>query len=63
MNPAATPRTPAKFLKMEVKFEHPAKGPDRCIDCIHFLPRQHACQIVRGYIEAADWCDRYQERK
>ena len=50
------------FLKSEVGFEHPAKGPDHCSMCIHFK-RPHACEIVAGYIRGEDWCEKFEERK
>lgn len=45
----------AKKPKSEVNFEHPAKGPNHCSQCIHFDP-ERACELVEGQIEPEDWC-------
>lgn len=47
-----------KLAKSAVDFEHPAKGPHHCTECRHFLA-PHGCELVRGHINAGDWCDRF----
>lgn len=44
-----------KFSKIAAQFEHPAKGDDRCGECIHFLPHL-ACDKVDGLVRPEDWC-------
>jgi hypothetical protein len=44
-----------KQLKFSVQFEHPAKGPHRCGQCIYFQPPD-ACSKVAGKVESEDWC-------
>lgn len=61
MNPSAESSRDHKYNKVDVKFEHPANGMDRCIDCIHFLPTTYSCKIVRGRIEPRDWCSMFKE--
>jgi hypothetical protein len=46
-----------KSEKSTVGFEHPAKGPNHCGDCVYF--RQGTCTIVAGRIEAEDWCRKF----
>lgn len=51
------------FKKTEVGFEHPAKGPDHCSECVHFEKRgPHTCEIVAGKIEGTDWCRKFREK-
>lgn len=45
------------FSKSEVGFEHPAKGPNHCGDCQHYLGGR--CAIVSGSVEAGDWCRKF----
>ena len=44
-----------KFCKIAVQFKHPAKGADRCGECIYFLTHL-ACVKVDGLIRPDDWC-------
>lgn len=46
-----------KFSKDQVGFEHPAKGPNHCGDCKHFLGGR--CAIVSGTVLAEDWCRKF----
>jgi hypothetical protein len=48
-----------KLSKQSVAFEHPAKGPHHCSECVHYLGG--ACDIVAGKIEPADWCEKFKE--
>lgn len=41
----------------EVEFEHPAKGPHHCSECVHWLGAR--CEIVEPPVEAGDWCNRW----
>jgi len=52
-----------KFEKPEVGFEHPAKGPDHCSACKHFLSEQNACAIVKGEVLASDWCEKFSQKE
>lgn len=64
----ATKQSDKKLSHKEVAFEHPAKGPNHCSMCRHFLGgRGHApfsahCQIVADPIKAGDWCKEFEER-
>ena len=42
----------------------PAKSTsrERCGNCEHFLPRERACEVVRGAISRGDWCSRWEAR-
>lgn len=53
-----------KYTKLEVLYEHPAKGMDHCADCKHFevLAPKH-CEIVEGIIQPEDWCKKFEEKK
>jgi hypothetical protein len=51
-----------KLTKEEVSFEHPAKGPRHCEQCVHFQPGQDSCKIVSGKIEPGDWCEKWLKR-
>jgi hypothetical protein len=51
-----------KLSKSAVDFEHPAKGPNHCSQCRHFLPDQLACRIVAGHITGRDWCKRFLDK-
>lgn len=46
-----------KFTKEQVGFEHPAKGPDHCGQCQHFLGGR--CAIVYSTVMAGDWCRKW----
>lgn len=49
--------------KSQVSYEHPAKGPDHCSDCVHFAVRgPQTCAIVAGHIEGGDWCERFRRK-
>ncbi len=61
MNPASTPTSERKFLKMDVQFEHPAKGRDHCSECVHFIPEYSRCRIVRGEVMGVDWCKKFKK--
>jgi hypothetical protein len=50
-----------KLEKADVDFEHPAKGPHHCSECEHFEP-PHACGLVKGRIDAGDWCRRFRAK-
>jgi len=52
---------PIKFSKDRVGFEHPAKGPNHCGDCKHFLGGR--CAIVFGVVTSGDWCEKFQEKE
>jgi len=53
-----------QFSKSEVGFQHPAKGPDHCKDCVFFeVIKTHGCQIVSGLILPVDWCKKYVREK
>jgi len=49
----------AKYTKLEVLYEHPAKGMDHCKNCIHFEAPKH-CEIVEGIIHPEDWCKKFE---
>ena len=51
-----------KYPKSEVEFEHPAKGPNHCKDCAHWLS-PNRCAIVRGHIAGIDWCDKWKKKQ
>lgn len=51
-----------KLSKVSVRFEHPAKGPDHCSGCKHFLGRG-VCEIVAGLIAPEDWCDKFRRKQ
>ncbi len=61
MNPAASEIPKMKWNKSEVQFEHPGMGEDKCEDCIHFIPSDHKCSIVKGKVEPKDWCNKFEE--
>lgn len=52
-----------KLSKQSVHFESPAKGPDKCKDCVHFQTRTETCEIVVGHVEGKDWCDKFRREK
>lgn len=52
----------AKLPKENVQFEHPAKGPDHCANCEHFLSSTNRCRIVSGEVRPEDWCKRYEAK-
>jgi len=55
-----------KYDKSKVQFEHPAKGPHHCSQCVHFnkparpydLLKKN-CEVVIGLVEKVDWCNRF----
>jgi len=47
-----------KFDKSEVGFEHPAKGPNHCGACTHYIGGGY-CAIVSGLVLAQDWCKKF----
>lgn len=49
----------AKLSKASVGYEHPAKGPDHCGDCVYFQADSNACGLVAGKILPEDWCRRF----
>ena len=51
-----------KLAKSAVGFEHPAKGPSHCSQCVHFEPPD-ACEIVAGPISRRDWCKKFASRE
>lgn len=59
---ASSKEDTVKKDKSEVSFEHPAKGPHHCHDCIHWIPPE-ACQLVAGTIKPGDWCKLFKEGK
>lgn len=50
----------ATYRKAEVGFEHPAKGPNHCSQCEHFLGNLE-CEIVGGVIHPEDWCEKFKK--
>jgi hypothetical protein len=62
VTPVAKAIETKKFTKAEVEFEHPAKGKDRCGDCIHFAGH-NSCRIVAGLIYPRDWCNQFERAK
>lgn len=48
-----------KLSKPSVQYEHPAKGPNHCGICGHFLS-PYECEIVTGKIRSEDWCNRFE---
>ena len=50
----------AKLTKKAVHFEHPAKGKERCRECMHFYTRTETCSVVAGEIRPQDWCDHFE---
>jgi hypothetical protein len=50
-----------KYTKEEVKFEHPAKGPNHCKDCVHWNA-PNRCKIVEGKVMGVDWCDKFEKK-
>ena len=52
--------TKIKLSKEYVGYEHPAKGREQCLDCVHFeVLAHHHCEIVQGTILPGDWCRRF----
>lgn len=51
-----------KFTKIAAGFESPAKGPNHCGQCVHFNAERHNCAIVKGKIEAGDWCKKFEKK-
>lgn len=51
------------YDKADVKFEHPARGPHHCSECVHWIPAADACRLVRGEVMAQDWCNKFKEGK
>ena len=52
-----------KFTHAEVAYEHPAKGPEHCGECLHFIgAKMPRWQIVKSPIPAEDWCQRYRAK-
>lgn len=50
----------AKLTQKEVGLEHPARGPHRCSQCIHFNQQTQAdCHIVAGRVLPRDWCHEF----
>lgn len=47
-----------KYTKSEVKFEHPAKGPNHCKDCAHW-EAPNRCKLVEGRTLGVDWCEKF----
>jgi hypothetical protein len=45
------------YSKSEVGFEHPAKGPNKCGACFHYLGGK--CAIVAGVVAPEDWCRKF----
>ena len=52
-----------KLAKSAVGFEHPARGPNHCGQCTHFVAADDACRIVQGTVTAADWCKRFKSKR
>lgn len=50
------------YAKGEVKFEHPAKGPHHCSECMYFVASERGCKLVIGKIEPGDWCDQFKAK-
>ena len=49
--------------KSEVSYEHPAKGPNHCSQCVHFeVLHKNGCEVVKGHIEPEDWCEKFQQK-
>ena len=51
-----------KLTKIEVGYEHPAKGSENCGGCAHFKPLREKCEIVTGRIQAEDWCRKWKPK-
>lgn len=51
-----------KFSHEEVRYEHPARGPDHCAGCEHFIMPNH-CTGVADPISPEDWCVRYDRKE
>lgn len=54
------------MLKRDVGFEHPAKGPHHCSECIYYTHPEKKigqCDIVLGNIEPKDWCREFEEKE
>jgi phage-related protein (TIGR01555 family) len=47
--------------KKSVKYG-PGHAGESCGDCRHFIAGQHACEKVRGWIEADKWCELFAEK-
>jgi hypothetical protein len=45
-----------KLPKSQVGFQTSPNGSQQCGNCSHFLPSQHACNVVQGEIDANNWC-------
>ena len=50
------------YDKSEVQFEHPAKGPHHCSQCVHYYGHG-MCEIVKGKVEPQDWCKKFESKK
>jgi hypothetical protein len=48
------PARDEKMSKVEAKFEHPARGPNSCGECVNFT--SPGCKLVAGDVAAKDWC-------
>lgn len=53
----------SKFTKEQVAFEHPAKGMDKCGNCVHYIRASQTCRIVRGQIMPEDWCKKFEAKR
>jgi len=49
-----------RYEKSQVEFEHPAKGPNHCSQCVHFQGK--TCEIVKGSVDPEDWCNKFKAR-
>jgi hypothetical protein len=51
-----------KLSHTAVGFQHPAKGPDHCSQCEHFVPgKPLSCELVKLPIHSNDWCEKFKD--
>ncbi len=51
-----------KLAKLDVDFEHPARGRHHCAECRHFDAPEE-CRIVAGRVLSRDWCKRFEDKR
>lgn len=51
-----------KLAKIDVDFEHPARGRHHCGECRHF-DAPEVCRIVAGRVLSRDWCKRFEDKQ
>lgn len=55
----ATTPLQAKIAQDKIGYQDTPKDSQKCIDCIHFLPKTNECKLVEGSIDPEGWCKLY----